>query len=141
MTDQVVIAAVGEYSDGVTIRKIGLSNRAYHDPAIASQLDHGVFLPIIDPTANLSWSESIRFQAQGGSTSVQVSDIPLINTEGDFDNWSKYVVAGLKWTLKRGRPDQAFADFELIVDGVGSKAAEFEGRGRVTIKIRDKFAA
>ena len=140
MTDEVIIAAVGEYSDGLTIRKIGVSNRAYHDPALASQIDSGVFFPIIDPSADLSWYESIRFQPQGGSTSVQVSDLPIINAESDFDDWSRFTVSGLRWTLKRGRPDQSWDEFETIFDAVGAGAPEFQGRTRMTIKLRDRFA-
>lgn len=140
MTDQIIIAAVGQYSDGDTVRSIGVSTRAYHDPAIASTLTDGVFFPCL-ASDSLSWSEQIRHQPQGGTTSVQVSDLTLINTEGTFDAWARYVVAGLTWTVKRGRPDQAWSEFETIFSAVGTGALEFRGRTEMTIRLRDRFAA
>ena len=141
MSDQIIIAAVGQVSDGATVETWGVSTAAYHDPEIGPTLVRGTFHPIIDPTATLSWSEEISFQPQGGSTSVQVSDIPLINTGAIFDEWARATVAGLTWTLKRGRPDQPWSEWELIFAAVGQGSPEFEGRERVLIRLRDRFAA
>ena len=140
MSDALIIAAVGQYSDGETVRTIGVSTARYDNHGIASTIDGGVFLPCLSADS-LSWSEQIRHQPQGGTTSVQVSDLTLINTESTFDDWARYVVAGLTWTVKRGRPDQSWDEFETIFSAVGTGAPEFRGRTEMTIRLRDRFAA
>lgn len=140
MTDRIIIAAVGQYSDGTSVRSIGVATSRYDNHGIASVIDDGVFLPCL-AADSLSWSEQIRHQPQGGTTSVQVSDLTLINTEGEFDAWARYVVAGLTWTVKRGRPDQSWDEFETIFSAVGTGAPEFRGRTEMTIRLRDRFAA
>lgn len=140
MSDTLIIAAVGEFSDGDTVRSIGVSTRRFHDSALAGVLEYGTFLPVLTADG-LRWGEEIRHQPQGGTTTIQVSDLDLINTEGTFDDWASYTVAGLTWTVKRGRPDQAWADWETIFVAVGTGAPEFTGRERMTIRLRDPFAA
>lgn len=138
MSDEIVIGAVGTYFDGLEVRQRAVSSRRYHDPALAAQLDFGTFLPVLREES-LSWSESIRFQPQGGTISAQVSDLSLIATGGEFDDWPKYIVAGHTWTLKRGRPDQAWADWEELFVAVGL-GIEWRGGREMIIRLRDKFA-
>lgn len=140
MSDTIITAAVGQYSDGETVRSIGISTRRFHDAALSGVLEYGTFLPVLSGDG-LRWAEEIRFQPQGGTTSLQVSDLDIINTEGTFDDWASYTVAGLTWTVKRGRPDQAWADWETIFVAVGTGAPEFTGRETMTIRLRDPFAA
>lgn len=141
MSDQVIIAAVGQYSDGETVRTIGVSSAAYHDPALAADLEGGTFLPVIDGDGGIQWSEEVSFQPQGGTTALQVSGLRLINTEGEFDAWAAYSVAGLDWTVKRGRPDQTWEEFELIFRAVGDGTPTFQGRSTMSLRLRDRFAA
>ena len=108
---QIISGFLGQVSDGERVRTYLLTTAPYHDPALASLIEYGTALAVIPQNAGLSISEQIAFQPQDGSNNVSISQLPLINTEGEFNQWGGWILAGLPWTYGRGYVDQSWADW------------------------------
>lgn len=135
---EIVTGLLGQVSDGERVRTYLFTTAPYHDPALASLLEYGTALAVIPQNAGLSISERIHFQPQGGNSSVGISQIPILNSEGLFDDWGRYQLAGLEWTWGRGYADQPWAEwFKCYFKGQGKP--EFRGREQIIITLRDWF--
>jgi hypothetical protein len=135
---EIITGLLGQISDGERVRTYLLTTAPYHDPALASLIEYGTALAVIPENAGMSVGEEVEFQPQGGSSNVSISQIPLINTEGEFDDWGRWILAGLEWTWGRGYADQPWENwFKAYFKGAGKP--EFRGRERVMITLRNWF--
>lgn len=105
-----ILAALIEYDvDGVT-KHLGVTDGAYTDTTGVT-LEDGLWYPVL--SSDVNWSEQARhpYQEQGGE--LAVGNLVLAN-DGTLDFLMDADIVGQKVTLKRGDPDETFANMEQV---------------------------
>lgn len=138
MSDRIVTGIYAQVSGQDQIFNYLLTDGAYHDPSLASQIVGGVARIAIASDATFDITESISFQPQGGSSGTSIGQIPIINDDGFFDSWARRTIAGMDWTVKRGYADQPWSEWVTIFAGRGRGRPEFSGQ-RIIVTLTDRF--
>ena len=142
---EIILAAKIRYSDGETVRTLGVTDAPYLGPA--SGLEGSVWWPLLDPDADTRWAEHARHPYQGQPPPLEIGDLILINSSGFFDPWIGFTVAGLEIEVQRGPINAEWNDeadrwdafhagkFEPVFRALGGRR-RFEGRSRFVIGLQ-----
>ena len=149
MSEPIILVAKVSYSDGQSVRTIGVSDAPYFGNAAG--LDGGCWWPLLDPESDQGWGESARHPWQGQSDPFRMGDLTLINTGRHFDAWTRYTVAGLVTELQRGPASAVWNDepdrFDTFHPGklepvwrAQGRTRRFEGRERMILSFESLLA-
>jgi hypothetical protein len=147
--EPIILVAKIRYSDGQSVRTIGVTDAPYFGDATG--LDGGCWWPLLDPESDQGWGESARHPWQGQSDPFQMGDLTLINTGRHFDDWTRHTIAGLVTELQRGPASAVWNDepdrFDTFHPGklepvwrAQGRTRRFEGRERLILSFESLLA-